>query len=205
MSVCVVVGSSPEVYWDGRVVPDMVLCADGGLHTAFRLGLKPDVWIGDADSSVPVPGVKAVALPKEKDYTDTEACLRYGLNHGMGDFILIGCTGGRLDHFLGNVNLLEFLAERGARGVIINDDNEISFYVSPVEFPSPHHYRYVSILPLDRELSGVSIHGVKYPLREAVLERASSYSVSNEPLPLETVRISIERGSAVIVRSERVE
>jgi thiamine pyrophosphokinase len=205
MGICLIVGASPEPFWDGRAVPDTVLCADGGLDGALNLGLKPDVWIGDADSSAPPSGIMKVTLPAEKDCTDVEACLLFGLERGMDTFFLLGCTGGRLDHFLGNIGLLELLHMRGARGVILNRNNEISYCGAPAEFFPPHRYRYISILPLDSVIEGVCVSGVKYPLENAVLSRAGTYSVSNEPCPAETARISVGKGKALIIRSDLVQ
>ena len=42
-------------------------------------------------------------------------------------------------------------------------------------------YRYLSLIPLDRTLTGVTLRGLKYPLTDARLTRGDTLSVSNEP------------------------
>ena len=52
-----------------------MVCADGGYETARRLGLQPNLLIGDLDSCTEdfPPDIEAVRLPVQKDDT----CLLY--------------------------------------------------------------------------------------------------------------------------------
>ena len=97
----------------------MVFCADGGYANAKGAGLEPDFLIGDWDSGEkPALDVPCVTLPAEKDMTDLQAAMDEALSRGVTELLLCGCTGGRLDHTVSNLLLLEWLAERGGSGMI---------------------------------------------------------------------------------------
>ena len=95
-----------------------VLCADGGWQLARQAGVRPDLVIGDFDSS-DQPGEGPVErYPVEKDDTDTMLCLKKGLSMGFDDFLVVGGFGGRIDHTVGNLQALRYAANRAAAAVI---------------------------------------------------------------------------------------
>ena len=181
-----------------------VFCADGGYANAVSAGLAPDYLIGDWDSGrKPELDVPCVTLPVEKDVTDLQAAMDQALSLGIRDLLLCGCTGGRLDHTASNLLLLEWLADRGGRGMIADADNEVRLLgpgVHRVANDPPCHY--LSLVPLDRQVTGVSIRGVKYRLNGATLTRGDTLSVSNEPAG-PVAEIAIGGGRALLIRSQR--
>ena len=103
--------------------PDLVLCADGGLQKADRLQIPCDVLMGDMDSGGGEGAREVVRFPAEKDYTDSQSCLREALARGCGQVVLAGATGGRLDHLLCNLHLLEWVEGQGAHGYVVDGGN----------------------------------------------------------------------------------
>ena len=183
-----------------------VFCADGGIRNAHAAGLKPDYQIGDWDSGgAPEPGVPCVTLPVEKDMTDLQAAADQALDMGFQELLLCGCTGGRLDHTASNLVLLEWIAGRGGRPLLVDEGNEVRFLEGPVEFRLANRppYHYLSLIPLDRTLTGVTLRGLKYTLNDARLTRGDTLSVSNEP-QADEVRLSIASGRALLIRSQPV-
>ena len=87
-----------------------VLCADGGIRCAALAGFAPDFYIGDGDSGGSAQGLPAILLPAEKDLTDLQAACEAAIDQGASNLILTACTGGRQDHHLANLQLLETLA-----------------------------------------------------------------------------------------------
>lgn len=90
-----------------------MIAVDGGLKGAKELGLVPDVIVGDFDSVD--PAVLAFyrkmehivwEVPAGKDDTDTELALKRAMAMGAGEIVILGATGGRLDHMIGNIQLL---------------------------------------------------------------------------------------------------
>ena len=156
-----------------------VFCADGGVQNALRAGFAPDYYIGDGDSGgVPPEGVPAVRLPVRKDLTDLQAAWEQAFALGFRRIILTGCTGGRQDHFLAAVQLLEEIFRRGCAGVILDPDNEISFLPPGERRLEPGAFRFFSLLPADAEAT-VSVSGAEYDADRAVLRRGDSLGVSN--------------------------
>lgn len=183
-----------------------VFCADGGYANACAAGLTPDFLIGDWDSGDrPELDVPCVTLPVEKDMTDLQAAMDQALSMGISRLLLCGCTGGRLDHTASNLLLLEWLADHGGDGMIVDEDNEVRMlFPGTFRVEDTPHYHYLSFIPLDRTVTGVTLKGMKYPLQYAELVRGDTLSVSNEPRD-QVMEISISKGRALLIRSQRKE
>ena len=181
-----------------------VFCADGGVRNARAAGLRPDYLIGDWDSGgAPEGDVPCITLPVEKDMTDLQAAVDQALELDYRELLLCGCTGGRLDHTASNLVLLEWIADHGGRALLVDADNEVRLLDSGVlRLTNRPCYHYLSLVPLDRRVTGVTLRGLKYPLTDAVLTR-DTLSVSNEPLGDE-VEICLSAGRALLIRSQRV-
>jgi len=203
---CVIISSGDCMTTDvSELVRDaLVICADGGIHNAQRMGIRADVLIGDGDSMHETFGVKYntfIQLPTEKDVTDTMACVSYGLEQGCKVFYLLCCTGGRLDHLISNIFILEYLNNRGYYGAIYDDFNEISFASSGVHIrESSDKFKYLSVIALDESVSGVTLEGVKYPLENHTLHREFALGVSNE-ITRPYATITIGSGRCLLIRS----
>ena len=182
----------------------MIFCADGGYANAVSSGLNPDFLIGDWDSGRrPELDVPCLTLPAEKDLTDLQAAMEQALALGITDLLLCACTGGRLDHTASNLLLLEWLADRGGRGMIVDEDNEARLLEPGVfRVENVPRYHYLSLVPLDRRVTGVTLRGTRYPLEGAELKRGDTLSVSNE-FAGPSAEISVEAGRALLIRSQR--
>ncbi len=106
-----------------REAGDLVIGADGGYLTAQRLGFPPDLILGDFDSApMPRAAGNIEVHPARKDETDCVLAVDAGLERGFSDFVILGGTGGRLDHTVANLQTLGYLADRGARGELRDRD-----------------------------------------------------------------------------------
>ena len=89
----------------------MVIAADSGFDLAVRLGVQPDLLVGDLDSVAPSPALAAYPrerirqFPRDKDETDAELGLRIAAEAGCRRVVLAGGGGGRLAHLLAIVGL----------------------------------------------------------------------------------------------------
>lgn len=182
----------------------LVCCADGGTHCAQQAGFTPTLYIGDGDSGGSAGDLPAVLLPTEKDLTDMQAACEAAISHGATHLILTACTGGRQDHALANLQLLETLAQRGICAEIIDPWNEIR-YISNGVYRVPYGgYRYFSLLPITKILDGLCITGAKYPLYRATAHRGDSLTVSNE-VKAAYAEITLQSGAAWLIRSDPLE
>ena len=90
----------------------------------------------------------------------------------------------------------------GRTGVIVDEQNEIRLLVpGTTEVPSDPHYHYFGLIPLDQQLTGVTIIGAKYEVSDSDLERWSSLGVSNELVPGRRCVVKIKHGVGLLIRS----
>lgn len=197
---CAIVGAS-DFYEtaDSFVKTDVLIAADGGCAALKRLGLSPDLIIGDFDSAPEKPaGSNVIVLPKEKDDTDMMAAVKKGLAIGCREFYLYGATGGRFDHTVANVQALTFLAHHGARGFLFDKDTVSTVIRDDVCDLPARDGGYVSVFCLSDCARGVDISGLKYEIQNAGLTNAFPLGVSNE-FTGKSARISVQSGALLII------
>jgi len=106
---------------------DYVIAADGGLVYLDEKGIKPDVAIGDFDSLGRTPQCEnVIALPKEKDDTDTVAAVKFAIEKGCDEAVLYCAAGGEPDHTLANLSALRMLCDCGKRGFMYDKERIIT-------------------------------------------------------------------------------
>ena len=155
-----------------------VIAADSGYDTALSLNVKSQLLVGDMDSVKSVPeGIPTHRVKAEKDDTDTMLAVSIALDMGADEIYIVGGGGGRADHWLSNIFLLESLCESGIHAELHDGINRI-FVMRDSSVRLPSDGGYFGILAL--EDSVVSAVGCKYPLDKATLTRTHPYAVSNE-------------------------
>ena len=182
---------------------DIKIAADAGYDNALLLGEKPDILLGDLDSISRKPDdkVETLEVPAEKDFTDTQLAIETAIRRGADDIVIIGGLSGRLDHTLSNLSILEDLWKKKIHAVITDGSNRVRFIDSSSALIARSHYKYLSIIAVSDVLKGVEIEGCKYPLKNAKIERAFQYAVSNE-ITGNCALIAIKNGKAFIVESD---
>lgn len=179
---------------------DFVIACDKGLSYALNSGVRVDLFVGDRDSlTVPVPsGPETLDLPTEKDDTDTLAAIKHALFLGARELTVYCACGGRLDHFLANVQAAAFAAKSGATVKIV--DFNCEGWVLPVgkyAFKQKAGYSF-SVLALTDECLGVCLSGAKYSLKNSVLKNVYPLGVSNEWAQSE-ITLSFESGVLAVL------
>jgi len=180
--------------------PDLTIAADSGYLTAMKLGLKPDIAVGDFDSYAgELPrDLEILKVACEKDVTDTMLACEYAKDSGCRDITIIGGTGGRIDHSLSNVFYLEELARQGVRVKLTDGGNTVRVVIDET-VRIPKSGGYFSIFAVDE--CTVTESGCKYPLSNAKLVRERPYALSNE-VTADEATVAI-RGTAILVTSSR--
>ena len=183
---------------------DLVVAADLGLENARALDSPGAVVVGDYDSLGHAPDVDAdvevITVPTEKDVTDTQLAVELALKRGADEIVLIGGLGGRLDHTLSNLAILEDLADKHIRAIIADGQNRVRLIRNDSTILARSGYTYLSLLALDPVVKGVELDGVKYPLKNARLERKFQYAVSNE-ITGNCCFLSVRKGAVLVVES----
>ncbi len=174
--------------------------ADAGYLHANRLGLSPRRILGDFDSAKK-PDVDGIMIyPSEKDQTDSELALELAVQDGYREVWMIAPFGGRLDHTVANLCLLEAAAEKKI-DLKLYDGENLAFLMQNGRWELSPHYRYISFFPWKNDAE-ISLSGFKYPLDHYNLKIKQPVGVSNEPKG--NPRIEIHRGSVLCVCVENI-
>lgn len=213
MDVCVVIsaGEISDYEFVKQFIPDdaPIIAADGGFIHLERLGLEPTAVVGDFDSLEPgvTRGFPCISYPPEKDDTDTILAIKLGLERGFKQFILLGASGGRLDHTFANITALAFLQTEGASGVLI-DGHSAAFLLSNEGEYRPEDDDLlrpfgdtISVFPFGTQAACVSEINVKYPLEHYELNADFPLGVSNRLHKGENSRIILHWGRILIIRA----
>ena len=156
------------------------VCADGGANTAANFNTKPDVIIGDLDSTRYATfrkfSTSQIFRIPEQNSTDLEKALHFCIQLGFADITVLGATGGRLDHALVNLSAIAKFSDRAS---IFAYDNQGKFQVVKkkciIQLPIG---TTLSLLPLTK-CSGITTTGLKWNLRNESLQLGIRESLSN--------------------------
>lgn len=158
---------------------DGLIAIDGGLDLCHKLGLKPDLAVGDWDSLRNKALLKKyahVSLPPRKDRSDFFFALHAA--EGAKHIIGLGLTGGRPDHqhAVFSESLLALKAKIVDRVSFPGSDADFHFFRGgagksirlETEFGQS-----VSVFPCLGPARGISLFGLQYGLRDAALDIGS--------------------------------
>lgn len=198
---------------------DKVFAVDKGLEYVHDLGLQPSFIVGDFDSvdegiyhlyEVQTLMDKCPFVlekyPPMKDVTDTELAIAKALEIGAEKITLLGAIGSRADHVLMNLGLLLQTSKESVDMFIVDEINRIRLLNSEVKSfckiaKKDQYGKYLSVIPLSANVTGLTMQGVKYPLNNFTLLQGNSLTVSNEIIANEA-KISLETGKVFIVESK---
>lgn len=184
---------------------DDVIAADGGLRLAEALGRKPKLIVADFDSMPRMMaeqnGAPVASLPVKKDDTDTLAAVKIALARGYRNILLMGATGGRLDHTMANIAVLLYIVNHGAKAVLADEKNRLEMVLPGHYVVDPADNTQFSLLPYGGCVSGLNVKHAEYPLENATLFSDIPLGVSNEfqGCPVE---ISFKQGILMIFLSK---
>lgn len=189
---------------------DRVIAADRGLEFCREAGLVPDLILGDFDSA----GSDALAyfsqtiperirrFPAEKDETDTELAVREALAMGSGSITVLGATGTRLDHVLGNIQILRGPLEAGVPCYLVDAHNRIRMVRDGCTIRREEQFgKYVSLIPFTESVTIRSLRGFAYEVADHVLESGIARGVSNE-IAADEAEILLDAGVALVIESK---
>ena len=172
---------------------DIVIAADAGWHSASKLGIEPDIFLGDFDSAEVPQGKDVLHLPQEKDDTDTLYAARKAIALGAHEVVILGGLGGRFDHTIANLHTLLFLQSAGVHAVLADEKTEITVLSAGTHTIRAQKNVYLSLFPAGESAQGVTLQGVKYPLTNATLTNTYPVGVSNE-FAAEKAQITLKKG-----------
>lgn len=191
---------------------EYIIGVDKGMEFLYTHQIMPSYIVGDFDSvkaeiadyyknetNVPIREYNPV-----KDASDTEIAIRLAMTLGCSELIILGATGGRVDHLWANVQSLTIPFKAGVDAKILDSQNMICLigdgetHLKRDEMYGP----YFSVFPLGEEVFGFNIEGAKYPLRNHILTPYNSLCVSNQVAADEDeVVISFAAGTVILMQT----
>ncbi len=186
-----------------------VIGVDRGMEFLYRQGIMPNYIVGDFDSvdqtvadyyrnetNVPIREFNPV-----KDASDTEIAIRLAMTLGCDNMLILGATGGRIDHLWANVQCLAIPFKNGIDARILDKQNSIRLIGKRTVLKKGETYGpYFSVFPLGQEVFNFSITGAKYPLKNHILTAYDSLCVSNQ-IEGEEVVIDFAEGTVVLMET----
>lgn len=183
---------------------------DRGVFTLLSMGIPPVSAFGDFDSVTEEEfefiqsKVKNLNLfQPEKDEPDMELALDWALEQSPRKIRVFGATGGRLDHFFSNIQLLlRTVMDKSSPSIEIIDKQNTITAVQPGthKIMNDPGKKYISFIPQTTVVKGLSLSGFKYPLTKHDIPRTSTLCISNE-LIADSGTFSFTEGILLVIRS----
>ena len=194
-----------------KLIDDVVFIgADKGSMYLLNESIIPDVAVGDFDSlsteefsdltsRVSIVNVASV----DKNETDTDLALIQSLEFTPQKIVLMGVTGGRLDHFVSVLNsVYRFQTDHPKIQFIIrNKWNEMRLLTPGITHLTANpQLPFVSFFAFHESIEHVTLTGMKYNVDNETIKIGSSRFTSNQLLD-EQGSISFASGICLLIRS----
>lgn len=147
---------------------DYIVCCDGAINNLSKTDIIPDAIVGDCDSLTEENNRRFAGIihrTKDQDTNDLTKAVHFCIQQGYKKITILGATGKREDHTIGNISLLcEYMKE--AEVEMITDYGIFIAIDKPSAFESIEGQQ-VSLFSIDG--SNVTSHNLVYPLNDLPL------------------------------------
>ena len=157
-----------------------IICTDGATDKLIDYGKTPDIVIGDFDSTKLKNSDKAkkwIEAP-DQNKTDLEKTFEWCINNYIKKIVLLGATGDREDHTIGNLFTLAKYHEKISCEVITDYSKIIC--VSGKNYISTIINQDVSIIATE-PIKSITIDGLQYGIRNKKI-MPSTQAISNKAI-----------------------
>jgi thiamine pyrophosphokinase len=143
-----------------------IVCCDGSAEDLIKAGFIPDAIVGDMDSLDPSIAGRfhdRIFRNSDQETNDLTKSVSWCYERGYRDLVILGATGKREDHTLGNISLLaEYI--RDVKVKMITDTGVLSA-INGSSLIQSFPGQQVSLFSLDPETE-ITSHGLKFPLNK---------------------------------------
>lgn len=143
---------------------ERIICCDGSTGNLVDFGLEPDAIVGDMDSldsNLFPKFADRIHADDDQETNDLTKAVKWCIKMGLRDIVIVGATGKREDHTIGNISLLAEYA-READVIMVTDTGIFKPYAQSSEIQS-FPGQQVSIFSIN-PLTLITSEGLKYPL-----------------------------------------
>lgn len=178
---------------------DLIIAADAGYLNVQKAGLRPDVIIGDFDSSEkPSTDTPIETFPILKDDTDTMLAIKYGFNSGYKRFAIYGGLGGeRTDHTIANIQSLAYIVDHGGEGFLVGENESFALIKNSSITLHSEKGKTLSVFAYGGIAEGISIKGAVYETDNLTLTPFFPLGVSNK-FKENTATVGVKSGCVLI-------
>jgi thiamine pyrophosphokinase len=146
-----------------------IICCDGSAENLMKAGYLPDAIVGDMDSigeDLAARFADRLFRDTNQDTNDLTKAVNWCSEKGYKDIIIVGATGRREDHTIGNISLLtEYIK---AVNVIMVTDTGIMMPILSGSEISSFAGQQVSVFAIDPGTE-ISSKGLRFPLEKTKL------------------------------------
>lgn len=150
---------------------ERVICCDGAAEKLMQMGRIPSCVIGDLDSISAITkaqlGQKLIHQ-SDQETNDLTKAVHYCVENKLYNVVIMGATGKREDHTLGNISLLALYHSLLHQVVMISDYGIFSAIDKTTVFSS-YEYQQVSLFSI-LPTCPISVAGLRYPIIQRPLE-----------------------------------
>ena len=177
-----------------------IVYADGGANHAQKLGIKPNIILGDFDSVLTstrehFSDVEQLLI-EDQNTTDLEKSILYCIEHNFTSVDIVGASGDRIDHTIGSLGCFKKYGDK-IHIRIIDNMGEITLIRKQIHCKMKVGEK-ISLIPLER-CTGVTTGNLKYGLNDEVLELGVREGINNEATSTQ-VSIQVETGTLLLYR-----
>ncbi len=181
-----------------NVLYDHVIACDRGYLHARRMGIRPDLIIGDFDSApVPEGEVPVERFSSHKDDTDTMLAVKKALSMGSREILIACAFGGRLDHTMANIQSGVYIAGYGGITRLFGTGTEAVIFRNGTESFQRRNHCSLSVFSLT-EAAVISIKGAEYIGEGIQLSAAFPLGVSNAWAE-DTISVMAQEGTVMVI------
>jgi len=141
-----------------------IVCCDGSAQSLIIAGMQPDAIVGDLDSlsdELVTRYADRIFLDESQDTNDLTKAVSWCNEMGYKDIVIVGATGKREDHTIGNISLLtEYVKDMNV--IMVTDTGVLKPFLHSSEISS-FPGQQVSVFSIDSETE-VTSQGLRYPL-----------------------------------------
>ena len=195
MRAAIVLNSKGNI---ANIEEDYIIATDAGYKEVLAQGKKPNIVIGDFDSSDMPKDIEVIKLNIEKDDTDGQAAIEYAYKKGIKEITLYGVCGGRLDHELCNLSLLakayaygiDIKAKQPNLEIIYREMGKVSLDIKKGAT--------FSIIAFGEDVTLTNGKGCKYPIDDLVVSKYDLGRTISNVATDDKVSFDIVYGSCLI-------